>query len=53
MCRGSRELPLKQRLLSVIVGGNALVFYPRNGASVFDGEGEWPSLSEKGAVELK
>ena len=21
MCRGSRELPLKQRLLSVIVGG--------------------------------
>ena len=32
---------------------DALVFYPRNGASVFDGEGEWPSLSEKGAVELK
>lgn len=26
---------------------DALVFYPRNGASVFDGEGEWPSLSEK------
>ena len=30
-----------------------IAFYPRNGASTFDGEGEWPPLSEDGAVKMK
>lgn len=32
---------------------NAMAFYPRKGASTFDGEGDWPPLSEDGAVNLK
>ncbi len=30
-----------------------LAFYPRKGAGRFDGEGDWPSLSEEGAVEME
>lgn len=32
---------------------DAMTFYPRKGASTFDGDGEWPLLSEEGAVYMK
>ena len=30
-----------------------IAFYPRKGASIFDREGEWPSLNENGAIQMK
>ena len=30
-----------------------LAFYPRKGAGRFDGEGDWPSLSEEGTVKME
>lgn len=51
----------KDRLTAIItLEGNpresypeTAAFYPRKGASQFDGEGDWPKLSEQGAIEIK
>lgn len=32
---------------------DVMTFYPRKGASTFDGEGEWPPLSKEGSVNIK